>query len=320
PNGGGQPGDQGTITTSTGTATVQNTLSRDGVIRHLCQLTDGLIEAGQQATLALDWERRYKYMRIHTAGHIIHDVLMDRVAGLAPGRGDHGSKAFIEYNAPPDIEIDQDALEAAVNAIVQAGRDVITRQTDFEELNQLARSLPPTLARFKTLRMIQIDGFPAMPDGGVQVANLTEIVNIDDQLHESRVERIKFKRGRNTKTGSYKQGSQADAPSVAKSTGKEQPLPLHKRAFLGAEFKESNEGPELTRVVSGAAASRAKLKTGDVILRLGKTDINSLKKLVDALSVLPKRTKTRIYYRRAGRRLEGPIVLSDAAEAAGVIR
>ncbi len=155
---------------------------------------------------------------------------------------------------------------------------------------------------------------------GKKVANRSDFVNLVGQLPEKRLVRVIFKRGRNTKTGSFKLGSQSDAPSSPKPVGKAPPLPLHERAFLGAEFKESAEGPELTRIVSGAAASRAKLKTGDVILRLGKTDINSGKKLVDALAVLEKHTKTRIFYRRAGRRMDGPIVLSDAAEAAGVIR
>jgi serine protease Do len=153
-----------------------------------------------------------------------------------------------------------------------------------------------------------------------KIANRSDFVNVVGQLPEKRVVRVTFKRGRNTKTGSFRLGSQADAPAPAKPMGKTAALPLHKRAFLGAEFKESTEGPELTRVVSGAAASRAKLETGDVILRLGKTDVNSGKKLVEALALLPSDTKTRIYYRRAGRRMEGPIVLSDAAEAAGVIR
>ncbi|MCZ6787471.1 MAG: trypsin-like peptidase domain-containing protein, partial [Planctomycetota bacterium] len=174
-------------------------------------------------------------------------------------------------------------------------------------------------------RVTRIDGgAPALDAGlrrgdvltrinGKKVANRSDFVNLVGQLPEKRVVRVIFKRGRNTKTGSFKLGSQADAPSSPKPVGKAPPLPLHERAFLGAEFKESAEGPELTRIVPGAAASRAKLKTGDVILRLGKTDINSGKKLVDALAVLEKHTKTRIFYRRAGRRMEGPIVLSDAA-------
>ncbi|MEZ5379801.1 MAG: alanine--tRNA ligase [Acidimicrobiales bacterium] len=81
---GGQIGDTGTITTSTGTAQVLDTIyAVPGVHRHVVRITEGEILAGQEATASIDVARRDAIRRHHTATHIIHwalrEVLGDRV-------------------------------------------------------------------------------------------------------------------------------------------------------------------------------------------------------------------------------------------------
>ncbi len=81
---GGQIGDTGTITTPTGTATVLDTLyAVPGVHRHVVEITEGEILAGQDATASVDVERRDAIRRHHTATHMIHwalrEVLGERV-------------------------------------------------------------------------------------------------------------------------------------------------------------------------------------------------------------------------------------------------
>ena len=175
PYGGGQPADQGTIVTASGKANVRNVLLRDGIVRHLCKLTEGNIEERQIATLTLDWERRYRNMRVHSAGHIIHDVLLEMVEGLTPVRGDHGSKPYIEYRVARPIDLSAETLESKVNQVIKQGRSVVTRETTLDELSQLTRFLPPNLPKDKPLRMMQIEGYYAMPDGGTQVRDIAEV-------------------------------------------------------------------------------------------------------------------------------------------------
>ncbi len=119
-------------------------------------------------------------MRVHTAGHIIHDVLMQTTDNLVPLRGDHGSKPFLEYR--PAIIFPAEfskMLETEVNQIIKDGREVRTRETTLGELKKIARYIPANLPANKPLRIIQIEGFPAMPDGGTQVRNLSEIGQIE---------------------------------------------------------------------------------------------------------------------------------------------
>lgn len=177
PFGGGQPADQGTITTATGKAEVRNVQIKDGIVKHECRLIEGHIEDDQDAELDLDWERRHYNMRVHTAGHIIHDILTTMDQSLTPSRGDHGSKPYLEY--APEVQIDKTKLENDVNEAIRQGRSVTTRETSLDEINSIVRFVPPNLPKGKPLRIIQIEGFPAMPCGGTHVRDIKEIEHIE---------------------------------------------------------------------------------------------------------------------------------------------
>ena len=73
---GGQVGDTGVIRTDTGTAVVDDTTyALPGLHRHQARIVEGTIEAGQEATLAIDVERRDAIRRNHTGTHILHWAL-----------------------------------------------------------------------------------------------------------------------------------------------------------------------------------------------------------------------------------------------------
>jgi len=93
--GGGQVGDTGFITSPTGRFRVIDTTAVvEGLTRHLGYVSDGAIEAGTEATAAIDVERRDAIRRNHTGTHLLHwalrQVLGDHVRQqgslVAPGR------------------------------------------------------------------------------------------------------------------------------------------------------------------------------------------------------------------------------------------
>lgn len=170
PEGGGQPSDRGTI----GTAKVEYVRYQEGEIIH--QVT-GEIKDGERVKIVLDWAWRYKHMKIHTAGHLLHDVLMTMVKDLSPLRGGHGKKAFLEYKGELDPLI-KEQLEVEVNRIAQQELEVTTKETSYDELAKECQFLPPNLPKDKPLRMIKIGDFPSMPDGGVQVRSTGELGKI----------------------------------------------------------------------------------------------------------------------------------------------
>lgn len=169
PEGGGQPSDKGML----GEAKVEYVRMIDGEIVHQVK---GNLNVGTVVKQVLDWDWRYKYMRIHTAGHLLHDVLMTLVPELVPIKGGHGKKPYIEYEGKID-PVMKDQIEQKVNEVLQKKLPVVTKFASYEELEKESKFLA-NLPRSKQLRMIKIGDFAGMADGGVQVANTKEIGKI----------------------------------------------------------------------------------------------------------------------------------------------
>ncbi len=173
PQGGGQPSDQGTIEGPAGALKVKVVRSENGGIVHEGVLS-GDLHTGEEVNGSVKWSRRRKYMRIHTAGHLIHDVLMEQAPELVAQKGGHGDKAFLEYQGEVPVEVTE-GLQDAVNAKVKEDLPVRSWESSLGELEELCSSLPANLPRGKALRAIKIGDFDAMPDGGVHVAGTAEI-------------------------------------------------------------------------------------------------------------------------------------------------
>ncbi|MEA3077532.1 MAG: alanyl-tRNA synthetase [Actinomycetota bacterium] len=76
--GGGQVGDTGTITSSTGTLRVLDTTAAvPGLHRHLAVVEEGSVAAGQEVTASIDAHRRDAIRRNHTGTHLLHWALRE---------------------------------------------------------------------------------------------------------------------------------------------------------------------------------------------------------------------------------------------------
>ena len=193
PEGGGQPGDRGEIIGKKGSLKIEYTRLVNGQIIHQGKMTDEL-RKGDQVTAKIDWNWRYKYMKIHSAGHLVHDVLMSMVEGLKPFKGSHGKKAYLEYEGEMDISLKEE-LEIKVNEAIQKDLSVLTKEATYDELVKECQFLPPNLPKDKMLRMLKIGDFPAMPDGGIHVKSTKEIskVLITDLLSQEGKVRVKYR-------------------------------------------------------------------------------------------------------------------------------
>jgi alanyl-tRNA synthetase len=135
--GGGQVGDTGLITTSTGQLRVLDTTSVvEGLTRHLGFLLEGSIEVGQEAAAAIDGDRRESIRRNHTGTHLLHwalrQVLGDHVRQqgslVAPDR-----LRFDFSHFGPMSEEEIARVEDLVNAEVLRNEPVRVFETSREE-------------------------------------------------------------------------------------------------------------------------------------------------------------------------------------------
>jgi alanyl-tRNA synthetase len=95
-------GDTGWITTDTGKAEVQDTTyGLPGLHRHVVEVVEGTIEPGQEATAAIDVDRRDAIRRNHTGTHILHWALRKVLGQAVKQQGSHVDPERLRFDFGP---------------------------------------------------------------------------------------------------------------------------------------------------------------------------------------------------------------------------
>jgi len=174
---GGQPGDQGHLALPDGTrlAIVD---TRKGAtpdaIRHVPAPGQPLPAVGTAVKAEIDWARRHRLMRMHTALHLLSSLVKGDVTGGAVGDG----KGRLDFNLP-DGAPDKELLTAGLNRLVEEAHAVEPRWITDEELAaqpELVRTMsvkPPS--GHGRVRLLDIAGVDLQPCGGTHVRNTGEI-------------------------------------------------------------------------------------------------------------------------------------------------
>ena len=174
PTGGGQPGDTGRI----GELRVVDTLKGEGdAVLHAVEPGAPLPAVGTSVEAEIDWERRHRHMRFHTALHLLGAVVKAPVTG---GRM-AADKAHLDF----DIEMEKlvkAQIETAVNALVDAALETrLSWITDGEldarpELVKTMSVAPPRGAG--RVRLMEIPGIDLQACGGTHVRNTQEVGHV----------------------------------------------------------------------------------------------------------------------------------------------
>ena len=120
PHGGGQPGDAGFIEWDGGRMAVADTRKgeADAIVLVPAEGAD-LPAVGAAVRQALDWDRRYAHMRVHTALHLLSVVIPLPVSGGSISAG----KGRLDFDMP-DAPADKQALEDALNDLIAGDFEV----------------------------------------------------------------------------------------------------------------------------------------------------------------------------------------------------
>ncbi|HEC67078.1 MAG TPA: alanyl-tRNA editing protein [bacterium] len=182
PLGGGQPTDQGTMKSDSWEGKVYLALMKDGDVWHHVQ-SESEPKVGETVTGELNWDRRYKNMKVHSAGHIIDfgiHALGYSPESLMPVKGDHGKKAFIEYAGKTEKGNDElrKEIEDKANELVKQDLAFSIKFMSLEELEKETIYLQPGLPSNKPLRALTLEGIGTVADGGTQVKKTSEVGKI----------------------------------------------------------------------------------------------------------------------------------------------
>lgn len=178
--GGGQPGDAGSLLRADGSRCAVSGAVYDpstGEVLHL--LADGAPTPvpGEAVTAELDWARRYRHMRVHTALHLLCAIVPGGVTGGQIGDG----RGRLDFDLP-DAALDKEAIAAELARLVAADAAVTTRwiaEADLEAQPELVRTMrvkPPSGGG--KVRLVEIEGIDLQPCGGTHVARTGEVGTI----------------------------------------------------------------------------------------------------------------------------------------------
>jgi misacylated tRNA(Ala) deacylase len=196
PLGGGQAGDTGALVRAGGErisiADTRKGETPDSVL-HILASGAALPEPGETVSLEIDWPRRHRLMRLHTALHLLSCVIVAPVTGgnIAP------DKARLDF----DIELaalDAARIESETNRLIASGRLTETAWITDAELDaqpELVKTMSVQPPRGSgRVRLLRIPGIDLQPCGGTHVANIAEIGAIrvvkirSEGRHNKRVE------------------------------------------------------------------------------------------------------------------------------------
>ena len=113
---GGQPGDTGQIIIGDQKIEINDSLKNENSILNILEDVSGL-SIGQTVTAKINWQRRYKYMRMHSALHLMCAAIPLGVTGGQIGY----EKSRLDFN-DPDKQINKDKLEITIGKIENKGR------------------------------------------------------------------------------------------------------------------------------------------------------------------------------------------------------
>ena len=173
---GGQPGDTGAIEAESIKIQVLDTVKENNKI---INIVDDLKDLEENVDIIgkINWNLRYKHMRMHTALHLLCSIVPLGVTGGQIGY----EKSRLDFN-DPDKQINKEELEEKINLLVEDNHTVtseVIESSILEEKPELVRTMsvkPPQVDG--KIRLIRIGDIDLQPCGGTHVKSTSEIGKI----------------------------------------------------------------------------------------------------------------------------------------------
>lgn len=188
PGGGGQPADIGTLTTEDATWHLKQIKKQGADIWHF--LDSDAPPPGSRVVGRLDWDRRYKLMRTHTALHILCGVVWRDYEALVTGGNMKPGQGRMDFEFERMQKELVQEIEQKINEEVRAARDIevaiLPREEAFQIPDLIRTKINLLPEGIKEVRTVHIKGLDLQADGGTHVANTSEVGPIKVVNYESK--------------------------------------------------------------------------------------------------------------------------------------
>ncbi|MCB1382463.1 MAG: alanyl-tRNA editing protein [Notoacmeibacter sp.] len=164
---GGQPGDTGFLERADGTriaiaATVTGE-TKDEII-HVAAEGEALPDVGEALVLHIDWERRYRLMRMHTACHLLTVICPFPITGASVGE----EESRVDFDMA-EAGVTKEEVTAKLMDLVNADHPVFVRT-----ISDAALDANPGLVKSKNVR-------PPSGTGNIRLVCIGEDAAVDSQ-------------------------------------------------------------------------------------------------------------------------------------------
>jgi misacylated tRNA(Ala) deacylase len=178
PQSGGQPSDLGVLTRSGEAFALTGVLPSDEGIVH-CLDGEGL-KVGDEVCGSVDWERRYRLMRGHTACHVLSAVIFKETGAKITGNQIDLSRSRVDFSLDKFDKSQMSGYVDQANQIMRQNREVKTcilprsKALEIPDLVRLAMDVPDR----DMIRVVEIDGVDIQACGGTHVRSTGEVGEI----------------------------------------------------------------------------------------------------------------------------------------------
>ena len=174
--GGGQPGDTGILETKLETVEIIETLKNEETILHQTHSIDNL-NIGDLIKGKINWKKRYKFMKMHTALHLLCSVVRMEVTGGQIGE----VKSRLDFNVDANL-VNKEEIQEKLNQTLEKDNEIEYKWIEREELEnkpELVRTMSVAPPKTKgKIRIVTIGNIDTQACGGTHVKNTCEIGSI----------------------------------------------------------------------------------------------------------------------------------------------
>ena len=201
PGGGGQLPDVGSIESSGVQVKVARLQRLGETIVHFIDEAIEEVEEGENVNGAIDWNRRYRLMRIHTSAHVMSQAVRQALGKPVEivSSGVSLEKARLDFKHEGSTREFFPEIESTANNVVRENRlvtiRVMPRSEAEKHVGRFHESLKTLSPQVSEVRIVEIEGWHACACGGTHVKGTGEILEIKLLSRSSKgkgVERIEF--------------------------------------------------------------------------------------------------------------------------------
>lgn len=179
PRGGGQPGDTGTIRWDGGDLRIADTVKRGADVLHILEPNQQPPSGGAAVTAEIDWARRHRLMRTHTALHALSGIVFNDYGARVTGGNMEPGVARMDFELEAISQEFGREVEEKLNAALAKDRPVhvlfLPRGEALADLDLIRTKVSLIPDHVDPIRVIDIEAIDRQADGGTHVRSTAEV-------------------------------------------------------------------------------------------------------------------------------------------------